>query len=51
MHDLRSLRAVDRSAVKQAMEEHLRHDPRRTSKSRIKRLRGFRKPEYRLRQR
>jgi mRNA-degrading endonuclease RelE of RelBE toxin-antitoxin system len=47
--DLRSLRVVDRSAIKQAMQEHLRHEPQRMSKSRIKRLRGLRKPQYRLR--
>jgi mRNA-degrading endonuclease RelE of RelBE toxin-antitoxin system len=31
------------------MEEHLRHEPTRTSRSRIKRLRGVRRPQYRLR--
>lgn len=31
------------------MEVHLRHQPQRVSKSRIKRLRGMRTPEYRLR--
>lgn len=47
--DLGRLRAVDRSQVKAAMEEHLRHEPARLSKSRIKRLRGLRRPQYRLR--
>ena len=28
---------------------HVRHDPRKVSKSRIKRLRGIAKPHYRLR--
>jgi mRNA interferase RelE/StbE len=44
--------AVDarwRSAVKAAMETHLRHEPAKVSKSRIKRLRGLRQPQYRLR--
>ncbi len=30
-------------------ERHLRHDPTKTSKSRIKRLRGLSRPQYRLR--
>jgi mRNA interferase RelE/StbE len=35
--------------VRDALETHLKHEPRRTSKSRIKRLRGMRRPQYRLR--
>jgi mRNA-degrading endonuclease RelE of RelBE toxin-antitoxin system len=31
------------------MEVHLRHQPTKTSRSRIKRLRGLSKPQYRLR--
>lgn len=31
------------------MERHLRHEPTRLSKSRIKRLRGVERPQYRLR--
>jgi mRNA interferase RelE/StbE len=38
-----------RAEVHDAIETHLRHEPTRVSKSRIKRLRGVRKPEYRLR--
>jgi mRNA-degrading endonuclease RelE of RelBE toxin-antitoxin system len=38
-----------RAEVRDAIETHLRHEPRKVSKSRIKRLRGVRKPEYRLR--
>jgi mRNA-degrading endonuclease RelE of RelBE toxin-antitoxin system len=49
VRELNRLAAVTRSEVRAAMEEHLRHQPTRTSKSRIKRLRGIRKPEYRLR--
>ena len=47
--DLRALRATDRSAVQRAMQEHLRFQPERVSRSRIKRLRGLRRPQYRLR--
>lgn len=43
------MRATVRAAVKEALEVHLRHEPRRTSKSRIKRLRGLSRPQYRLR--
>jgi mRNA-degrading endonuclease RelE of RelBE toxin-antitoxin system len=31
------------------MEKHLQHEPTKESKSRIKRLRGIRNPDYRLR--
>ena len=31
------------------MEAHLRHEPAKTSRSRIKRLRGLRRPQFRLR--
>ena len=31
------------------MEIHLRHEPKKTSRSRIKRLRGLERPQYRLR--
>jgi mRNA-degrading endonuclease RelE of RelBE toxin-antitoxin system len=47
--DFKALRATDRAAVRDAMEQHLRHEATKTSKSRIKRLRGVRKPQYRLR--
>ena len=49
MEDMRRLKAPIRSQVKQAMEIHLRHEPLKESKSRIKRLRGIRRPGYRLR--
>lgn len=32
-----------------ALETHLRYEPRKTSRSRIKRLRGLAHPQYRLR--
>jgi mRNA interferase RelE/StbE len=38
-----------RSSLKQAMREHLEHQPKRESKSRSKRLRGLRQPQYRMR--
>jgi mRNA-degrading endonuclease RelE of RelBE toxin-antitoxin system len=47
--DLRILKANLRAAVRKALEEHLRHEPEKVSKSRIKRLRGLSKPQYRLR--
>jgi mRNA interferase RelE/StbE len=49
LDDYRRLRAFDRTAVREAIEQHLRHEPERLSKSRIKRLQGMRKPQYRLR--
>jgi mRNA-degrading endonuclease RelE of RelBE toxin-antitoxin system len=47
--DLRALPAKWRSAVRDALETHLRHEPEKRSKSRIKRLRGVSKPQFRLR--
>ena len=35
--------------MRKAMESHLRHEPAKVSKSRIKRLRGLSRPQYRLR--
>ncbi len=49
VEDLGQLTARHRANVKDALEKHLRHQPKRTSRSRIKRLRGLRKPRYRLR--
>ena len=49
VEDLRRLKATERSATKEALETHLRHEPTKTSKSRIKRLRGIARPQYRLR--
>lgn len=50
IEDLKRLRAFDRSAVKEAMQQNLRFLPTNVSKSGIKRLRGLSKPQYRLRQ-
>ncbi len=49
VEDLRALPARLRSMVEDALESHLRHEPEKTSKSRIKRLRGMERPQYRLR--
>ena len=47
--NFRRLEAHIRSEVRDAIEVHLRHEPTRVSKSRIKRLRGLQQPQYRLR--
>ena len=47
--DLKRLKAHVRAAVRAALETHLRHEPAKTSRSRVKRLRGLRRPQYRLR--
>ncbi len=47
--DFRGLKANLRSTVREALETYLRHDPTKVSKSRIKRLRGISRPQYRLR--
>ena len=49
LDDLRGLPANARTAVKHALETHLRNEPEKTSRSRIKRLRGLAQPQYRLR--
>ena len=49
VRDRRQLQAYDRAIVDDAMERHLRYEPTKVSKSRIKRLRGLAKPHYRLR--
>ena len=43
------LPAQIRSQVRDAFEVHLRHEPTKVSKSRIKRLRGLSRPQYRMR--
>ncbi len=48
--DLKRLRAHERSAVRDTIEQALRFLPVETSWSRIKRLRGLTKPQYRLRE-
>ena len=47
--DLDGLKATLRAEVREGMETHLRHKPRKISRSRIKRLRKLSQPQYRLR--
>ena len=49
IQDVKRLSARERSIVLDAFEVHLRYEPEKTSKSRIKCLRGIRHPQYRLR--
>ena len=49
VQDLKLLDAYQRAKIKNLIGVHLRHAPTKTSKSRIKRLRGLRHPQYRLR--
>jgi mRNA-degrading endonuclease RelE of RelBE toxin-antitoxin system len=49
LKSLRDLRAHTRAEVKDALERHLRHEPTKVSRSRIKRLRGLSQPQFRLR--
>jgi mRNA interferase RelE/StbE len=49
VEDFRRLKAHVRAAVRTALEKHLRHEPKKASRSRIKKLRGLRRPQYRLR--
>ena len=47
--DFKRLSARRQATLLDAFETHLRHEPSKTSRSRIRRLRGLRKPQYRLR--
>jgi mRNA interferase RelE/StbE len=49
VEDFKSLRANVRADIRTALETHLGHQPVKVSRSRIKRLRGLRQPQYRLR--
>jgi mRNA-degrading endonuclease RelE of RelBE toxin-antitoxin system len=49
VQDYDALAANVRAEVRDCIETHLRHEPRKTSKSRIKRLRGYSRPQYRMR--
>jgi mRNA interferase RelE/StbE len=49
VEDLLTLRANERAEVLDAIEAHLRYEPEKASKSRIKRLEGLEWPQYRLR--
>ena len=46
---LRALRSHIRGEVRDAIELHLRHEPEKLSRSRIQRLKGLARPQYRLR--
>ena len=49
VEDLRALPAAARAEIRSALETYLRHVPTKLSRSRIKRLRGVSRPQYRLR--
>ena len=49
VEDFENLAANVRAEVRDGIERHLRREPTKTSKSRIKRLRGLSRPQYRLR--
>jgi mRNA-degrading endonuclease RelE of RelBE toxin-antitoxin system len=49
VQDLKLLDAHQRAKIKDLIELHLRHEPFKISRSRIKKLRGLRHPQYRLR--
>jgi mRNA-degrading endonuclease RelE of RelBE toxin-antitoxin system len=49
VEDLKGLKANNRAEVRQAIERYLRHEPTKVSRSRIKRLRGISRPQFRLR--
>lgn len=47
--DSKMLPATVRVELRERLELHLRHEPMKTSRSRIKRLRGLARPQFRLR--
>ncbi|HLY05724.1 MAG TPA: type II toxin-antitoxin system RelE/ParE family toxin [Rhizomicrobium sp.] len=47
--DLKRFKAHIRAEIKSSIELHLRHEPTKVSRSRIKRLRGIQRPQFRLR--
>ena len=49
VEDFKALRANVRADIRTALETPLRREPEKLSRSRIKRLRGLRQPQYRLR--
>lgn len=49
VNDVQHLKAHDRSLVRDAIEKSLRHAPMHVSKSRMKRLQGMSRPQFRLR--
>ncbi len=49
IEDLHRLTTNIRTAIRDGIEKHLRHQPLKTSKSRIKKLQGISRPQFRLR--
>jgi mRNA-degrading endonuclease RelE of RelBE toxin-antitoxin system len=49
VRELKELPAHQRAEVRDGIERHLRHEPTKVNKSRIKRLRGLSRPQFRLR--
>lgn len=49
VEDLQCLKANHRAEVTDAIERHLRRGPTKTNKTRLKRLQGISRPQYRLR--
>jgi len=49
VRDFRRLSGRDRAIVRDALEKHLRYEPAKVSRSRIKRPQDISKPQYRLR--
>ncbi len=49
VEDLQNLKANLRAEVIDAIERYLRHEPTKISRTRIKRLHGVSRPQYRLR--
>ncbi len=49
VEDFENLKANVRAEVRDAIECHLRFEPMKVSKSRIKRLEGLTRPQFRLR--
>ena len=49
IEDLNGLKAATRATVRAGLETHLRHEPTKLSRSRIKRLKKMSQPQYRLR--
>ena len=47
--DYKRLKADIKGRIRDGVEKHLRHDPASTSRSRIKKLSGRLRPQYRLR--
>ena len=47
--DLNGFKARIRTEIRDGIEKYLRHEPAKESKSRVKRLRGLSRPQYRLR--